>query len=251
MPRSTDRTAVRPSQDRCCPVVELRRYALQPGRRDDLIELFDREFVESQEALGARIIGQFRHLDDPDAFVWLRGFPDMPSRAATLAAFYYGPVWRAHRERANATMIDSDNVRLLRPAVPMSGFAVGAIERLPVDSETHDRGLVVANIRHINPNADAAVTEAFERDFAPVLAETGASVLSYFVTETSVNTFPALPVVEGERVFVWFSLFGDIAAYDNHLVAMSRSARTHNPVFNAKSPGDVWRLAPTARSLIG
>ncbi|RZL06943.1 MAG: NIPSNAP family protein, partial [Rubrivivax sp.] len=36
------------------PIVELRRYTLHPGQRDTLIELFEREFVESQEALGMR-----------------------------------------------------------------------------------------------------------------------------------------------------------------------------------------------------
>jgi len=29
-----------------CGVFELRQYAMQPGRRDALIELFEREFVE-------------------------------------------------------------------------------------------------------------------------------------------------------------------------------------------------------------
>jgi hypothetical protein len=71
----------------CCPVVELRQYTLHPGKRDILIELFDREFVESQEALGIRVIGQFRDLDSPDRFVWLRGFLDMNSRAKALSDF--------------------------------------------------------------------------------------------------------------------------------------------------------------------
>ena len=37
----------------CSPIVELRQYTLHPGQRDTLIDLFDREFVESQEAPGA------------------------------------------------------------------------------------------------------------------------------------------------------------------------------------------------------
>src|SRR6185436_19195944 len=46
-------------------VVELRQYTLHPGMRDVLIDLFDREFVETQEALGMTVLGQFRDLDDP------------------------------------------------------------------------------------------------------------------------------------------------------------------------------------------
>src|SRR5213082_1172039 len=106
----------------CCPIVELRQYTLHPGKRDVLIDLFDREFVESQEALGMKVIGQFRDLDNPNRFVWLRGFRDMPSRAQALTDFYGGLVWKAHREAAIATMIDSDNELLLCPAKPPSGF---------------------------------------------------------------------------------------------------------------------------------
>ena len=49
-------------------------------------------------------------------------FPDMPSRAASLQAFYGGPVWQAHREAANATMIDSDNVLSAAPGRGGFGF---------------------------------------------------------------------------------------------------------------------------------
>jgi hypothetical protein len=82
---------------RAVNVVELRRYTLKPGARETLVELFDREFVESQEALGMRILGTFRDLDDPDQFVWLRGFDDMASRAPALTAYYTGPVWKMHK----------------------------------------------------------------------------------------------------------------------------------------------------------
>ena len=114
------------SDDSCCPVIELRQYTLQPGQRDVLIELFEREFVESQEAIGMRLVGQFRDVERPDRFVWIRGFPDMRSRAESLQAFYGGPVWAAHRDAANATMIDSDNVLLLRPATASAAFAHAA-----------------------------------------------------------------------------------------------------------------------------
>src|SRR5512138_1028911 len=82
----------------CCPIVELRQYLLHPGQRDTLIDLFDRELVETQEATGMTLIGQFRDLDDPDCFVWLRGFADMPARLRALHAFYGGPVWKKHRQ---------------------------------------------------------------------------------------------------------------------------------------------------------
>jgi hypothetical protein len=60
-------------------VVELRRYALHPGAQERLITLFDREFVETQEAVGMRVINQFRDVDAPDTFVWLSGSADFPA----------------------------------------------------------------------------------------------------------------------------------------------------------------------------
>src|SRR6266536_3819998 len=113
----------------CCPIVELRQYTLHPGKRDVLIDLFDREFIEPQEAIRIKVIGQFRDVDDPDRFVWLRGFRDMASRAKALQDFYGGPVWKAHREAANATMVDSDNVLLLHSATPAYGFSLENMKR--------------------------------------------------------------------------------------------------------------------------
>src|SRR6478736_8621995 len=133
----------------CCPVVELRQYTLHPGKRDVLIDLFDREFVETQEEVGIKIIGQFRDLDHQNRFVWLRGFPDMTSRAKALNDFYSGPIWKAHREAANATMIDSDNVLLLCPASPTSGFQLEHASRAPVGS-TVKQDLLVATIYHLD-----------------------------------------------------------------------------------------------------
>ncbi len=55
------------------------------------------------------LIGQFHDLDNPDRFVWLRGFPDMSERARSLSSFYDGPVWHSNRDTANSTMLDSSD----------------------------------------------------------------------------------------------------------------------------------------------
>ena len=96
-------------------MVELRQYTLRPGRRDDLVTVFDGELVETQEALGGYVLGQFLDLGHDDRFVWLRGFTDLGSRLRMLTAFYGGPVWAEHGPAANETMLDSDDVLLLEP----------------------------------------------------------------------------------------------------------------------------------------
>ena len=63
----------------------------------------------------------------PGPVVWLRAFPDLARRAPALAAFYGGPVWAEHREAANATMIDSENVLSSDPpAVRQASRSIGA-----------------------------------------------------------------------------------------------------------------------------
>lgn len=234
--------------DTCSPVVELRRYTLHPGRRDTLIDLFDREFVETQEAVGMTVIGQFRDLGAPDQFVWLRGYPDMPSRAASLLAFYGGPVWRQHREAANATMIDSDDVLLLRPAGPGTGFRPAG-NRPAFGEDAAPGGIILATTWHLDPAAEAGFPEHFERVLAPLLGDAGAPVLASFVTEHAANTFPALPVREGEHAFVWFSHFPDRAAHDRYVATRDRiegfatALRPH-----LSRPPEAALLSPTARS---
>ncbi len=237
----------------CCPVVELRQYTLHPGKRDVLIDLFDREFVETQEALGIKVIGQFRDLDHPDRFVWLRGFCDMTSRAKALNDFYGGPVWKTHRESANATMIDSDNVLLLRPAVPTSGFSLENMKRPPVGSDEVPKRLIVATIYYFESPVAPDFINFFEHTLRPAAESLGATISAYFVTENSENTFPALPVRAGENVFVWFSTFPDSAAYENYANALSRSERWRGEVSIAltrylKIAPEILKLSPTARS---
>lgn len=241
-----------PQEQTCCPIVELRQYTLHPGKRDVLIELFDRELVESQEALGMTLVGQFRDLGNPNRFVWLRGFRDMPSRARALEDFYGGPVWKAHREDANATMIDSDNVLLLRPARPGSGFLVKN-DRPPSGAKESPNGLIVATIYYFDGPVTDDFVDFFEGRLKPMLTGAGASILAYFVTEHSKNTFPRLPVREGENVFVSVSSFRDDAAYAAHESALSKSLRTHDDVSQElarwlKRSPEVLKLSPTAQS---
>ena len=237
----------------CCPIVELRQYTLHPGKRDVLIDLFDREFVESQEALGMKIIGQFRDESDPNRFVWLRGFRDMPSRAQALTDFYGGPVWKAHRQVANTTMIDSDNVLLLHPATPGSGFSLAQRQRSGVGATEARKDLIVATIYYFDVPVDARFVEFFERTLKPIFSDSGVSVLAYFVTEHSENTFPALPVRAGENVFIWFARFPDSAAYERHVAELDKSSRWRDEISKElarrlKRAPEILKLSPTSRS---
>src|SRR5262245_11813795 len=229
------------------PVVELRRYALRPGQRDTLVELFDANFVESQEAVGIDVIGQFRDLEDPDLFTWVRGFQNMEERFRGLTDFYGGETWHAHSRAANATMVDSDNVLLLKPGRPDSAFLFPACR----EEAAASTGYVAAVILQLEPGAaESDIVSFFECAITPGLAAAGGSVLAYFVTEPSKNTFPGLPVREDVNVFVYFVGCGDQLTLERVADPGCRLSRT-----TAEAPGlacsaETLRLEPTARSLL-
>ncbi len=246
-------TAVRaraPAADPCA-IVELRQYRMQPGRRGDLVELFERELIETQEAVGITVIGQFLDLDRPDRYVWLRGFPDMEARARALDAFYGGPIWKTHGEAANATIADSDDVLLLHPVT--AAFRPPRT-RAPVGVPAPAAGLVVAEIRYPKPGEEAALAGLFAGTVAPAMEASGARLIGAFATEHSANTYPRLPVREGERAFVVLSTFAGPLAHDRYRLRLETRAWRDGPAAEMTALSDrreeMLRLAPTPRSAL-
>ncbi len=234
------------------PIIELRQYTLHPGSRDVLIDLFEAQFVESQEAVGMKIVGTFRDLARPDRFVWIRAFKDMQSRAEALNSFYSGPVWKAHGRAAAATMMDSTNVLLLRPTRPQSALALNCT-RPPNSATSEPRALFVAHIYTFERPVDSAFIELFERAAVPELKAAGIPVLATYVTESAPNSYPQLPV-RTDRVFVWFTRFADRTDYDSRMAALRSSARWNRVAERlqnkVKSAPEVLLLQPTRRSLL-
>jgi len=226
------------------------------------------------------IVGQFRDLDDPDRFVWLRGFTDLPARAEALQNFYYGPVWRARSAEANPTMVDSDNALLLKPIelgpaypaldaprppvgateVPDSVIAgaiyhrakqgAGATDRYAGSVDRHTERDVGAIGTTVPP--DDGFVEFFAEQVVPVLTDTGAVLSATFETLVAENNFPALPLRD-ETVLAWFATFPDDAAYEAHRSRLEASPTWQNKVLpeltcrSAARPQNL-HLRPTARS---
>lgn len=227
-------------------VLELRQYTLHPGRRDELIELFDREFVETQEAVGAQVLGQFRDRDDADRFVWLRGFADMAVRGRALPAFYGGPVWKAHSAAANATMIDSDDVLLLRPVEALD--LTGRVRGGPTT-------LVTITLYHLPPGGEDAFLDLFQSQAVPMLTSTGAPPLAILRTLRAQNNFPALPFREDANVVAWIASFPGPDELHDHVRQLGRENRWTLDTLplltkHLARPPEQLQLAPTSRSLL-
>jgi hypothetical protein len=240
---------------RSISLVELRQYVTYPGKRDELIGLFENHFVEPQEELGMMILGTFREAEHPSHFTWMRGFTDMDSRARGLNAFYSGSVWAAYRNVANPTMEDSDNVLLLRNAYPGSGFALPGGKRAPIGSSALPGGIVVVNIYYLKSEPNAGFVDFFKREILPELNRAKIPVLATLIPEAATNNFPKLRIREGENLFVWVTRFGDTGDYQRHLAGLKEQPRWRGQI-SAKlhaqldSPPEILKLQPTARSLL-
>ncbi|MES3024073.1 MAG: NIPSNAP family protein [Pseudomonadota bacterium] len=239
----------------CCAVIELRQYITYPGRRDELITLFEREFIEPQEAVGITVLGQFRDFNDPHRFTWLRGFPAMPERKQALGDFYSGPLWKNFSQQANATLYDNDDVLLLRPAWPGAGFAPAPAARAPKGATAAQPGFVVATLYHFKQEVDAQFIAAFKAELAPAFERNGAQIIGRFVSEKSANTFERLPVRDDANVFLWFARFADRAGYERYNAKLAQDARWRDILFAplytslARAP-ETLMLEPTARSTL-
>lgn len=223
------------------PVVELRQYTTHPGTRDTLVRVFEEHFIEPQERCGMRLIGQFRDLGNPDRFVWLRGFADMEARTRALEAFYSGPAWLAHRDEANATMIDHTNVLLLKPAGSGLGFRFNPSLRPAPDAvetpggDEAPGGVVVATIFHLTAQASPDVLALVAKD----TAGPPATLLARLVTEPARNGYPRLPIREDANVVVSVAAYPRVDDYRPPPVSSPAVARVEH-----------LRLAPTRRSFL-
>lgn len=232
------------------PVVELRQYLLHGGRRDELVALFDREFIEAQEAVGIRVVGQFRDIDRVNHFVWLRGFVNHDARREALGAFYRGPVWRRHAAAANATMIDSSDVLQLRAVTEAERLSI----RKPGDRDGIDkRGSILIVVSHRGVRDPRNHDRLMRDQLAPRLEEAGLRTIGVYETDFTENPFPELPV-RSANVLVWLAAGEDIAALDEAASQLSvvRAELACDSQDNGRDELllDVLRLQPTARSCL-
>ncbi|WP_157994293.1 NIPSNAP family protein [Peristeroidobacter agariperforans] len=245
MATSADTSVVTPA------VLELRQYKIVAGKRDEMIAVFDGKLIEGQEEVGMRLLGQFRDRDDPNRFTWMREFSNMDARGAALTHFYTGPVWKAHRGEANPLLEDNDNVLLLKPATAELALQVPpASERAKAGDAPKPASTIVVTIYYLWKDPSEGFTRFFAEKLKPELTAAGVPVLGGYITEATPNNFPALPVRQHEKVFVWFTRTQDAASYDQMLAKLQGSAVGRELKDYQERAAQVLRLAPTSRSLL-
>ncbi len=94
-------------------IVEMRTYKLKPGVRASFLEIFRTKSVPAHDRIGMKILGPFLSIEDPDTFLFMRGFPDLASRDPMKAQFYEGEIWKSELENVLMPMIEKYEVLLV------------------------------------------------------------------------------------------------------------------------------------------
>jgi hypothetical protein len=112
--------------------------------------------------------------------------------------------------------------------------------------------VVVVTIHYFAGPVDPGFPAWFQSEAVPLLRNAKVPVIGQFVTETAANTFPRLPVREGEHVFAWLAAYPDLAAAAVPLEGMSGWRERIEPRLRASTKGAPERivLEPTRRSLL-
>jgi hypothetical protein len=189
--------------------IELRRYSIQEPSRDRFLEFFEEHYLESQEVFGMRIWGQFRDLEAPGQFVWLRGYQDMEQRRAGLEQFYTSPVWaETGPEAASMLNVGAGRVHFLEPVSTTDGFAADAkrpllLSEVPAGISS---GILVAEVFPVTGDV-AAVVETVRSSVVPHYESSGGTILGLFHSSDQPNNFPLMPFIEDQTVVVLFTTF--------------------------------------------
>jgi hypothetical protein len=228
-------------------VIEFRRYTIKPGERRHFAEYFEAYFPEAFEQQGAIAAGSFFERAKQNGFTWIRGFHTIDARAILNAAFYYGPLWKEHRDTVNKLIDDSDNVMLLRPFNPETGITIlPAVD--PVTEANGAQGVVVAQIFAVKADSVEAFAKEAETTFAAYRAA-GAREAGVLVTLDVKNNFPQLPFRTDGPYLVWLGIVKDNQMLETGFTAVAeRCLQALSATGLLRSTPETIVMDPTPRS---
>ena len=201
-----------PSVNQNIKVLELRNYLVRHNRRDEFIDLFEENLVQSQNILGGYILGQYRVKGADDNFFWIRGFRDMPARFKFLNDFYFGsPAWKQHKSEANSMLLNNDNVYLLQP-LNLKDSSNDAESSFNTNWFGQTKGIAVVDFYTSNTKREKLI-EFVKKKYALILSDSKIANASFWTSETTANDFTGLPVFQDKNLLVQITFYKNEAEY--------------------------------------
>ncbi|WP_433679187.1 NIPSNAP family protein [Nocardia sp. CA-119907] len=107
---------------------EIRRYQVQPGRRDEWVRYMAEAIIPFQVSKGVSVTATFITDDDPDGYVWIRRFDDEAQRIALNAAVYDSERWTSQLGLQCEQFLIPEQATLTR-VIPVSDAGLAGIEK--------------------------------------------------------------------------------------------------------------------------
>ncbi|MBR0678925.1 NIPSNAP family protein [Roseomonas eburnea] len=180
--------------------IEHRQYTFHPGKQPQWLDAFaNHGFPSSVRTLGAPSLGTFTAEVGPiNRFVFMRGWDDIDTRDAGLAAREADPQW-AEFKKHSAGCLMSQEVKFLKP----TGFSpITSAKDFVFKREIGGSGMIVDHRTYdFHPGKMPAWIKAYEEIGLPVQKRLLGQLLMFAVTEIG-------PI--NQVVFMWlYEGFGD------------------------------------------
>ena len=236
------------AQSRKVEVIELRNYLLKPGQRDYFIDSLEIKIMDTLNARGSYVLGQYRVKDAPDNFLWIRGFNDMTSRLEALKGFYSSEYWKKLVRIPIKYVVGYTNVYLLKPLT---------ISNKKVDTNTgfemvwfgKQKGLAVVDF-YVANEMRTQLVDFVSTFYDSAMRASGVKDVSYWISESTPNDYPNLPVFQDKNLLVTITFFKDELQYNNTKKKIETSMNEEqkfrmNRIITTKT---TWVLFPTKKS---
>ena len=229
-------------------VLELRNYLLKPGQRDYFIDSFEIKIMDTLNARGNYVLGQYRVKNAPDNFFWIRGFNDMTSRLEAMKGFYSSEYWKQHVSIPIKYVAGYTNVYLLKP-LNISNKKVDSTAGFDADWFGKQKGLAVVDFYVANEMRNQLI-DFVATSYDSVMHASGVKDVAYWLSETTPNDYPDLPVFQDKNLLVAISFFKDELSYNTtkKRIQSSMNEEQKSKMNRIVTTKTTWILYPTKKS---
>ena len=229
-------------------VIEIRNYLVKPGQRDTYVEGFETYFIDTLNAHGNYVLGQYRVKGEPDNFVWIRGFEDMPARKKALEDFFSSLQWEKYGNIPGEHLLGYTNVYLLKP-LNLADSLDGKNKSFPTAWFGRSKRVAVVDFYVANEMLNQLI-EFVDTKYDSLVRAAGVKDITYWVSETSPNNFPGLPAFQDKNLLVSIAFYKDEQEYEEMTKKLVASMDEESKFTFAKcfTTKNTWVLYPTNKS---
>lgn len=238
------------AQSKSIKVIEIRNYLLKQGRRDSFINVFETLLMDTLNAKKNYVLGQYQVKNENDRFTWFRGFDDMLSRKGALEGFYSSAHWKKNENATGKHLIGYTNVYLLKP-LSISTQEMDSSTAFDVNWFGKPKGVTVVDF-YVANEMRAQLLDFVQTKYDSIVRAAGVKDISYWISETTPNNYPNLPVFQDKNLLVTIAFYKDEQEYASKKMQIEASMNEEqkfrwNRVVTTKT---TWVLYPTKASFI-